>query len=166
MREWESVLRFVRDNITFIVFLLTAAVFTTGWLLFEAFRSTSRREEVYRLQRRVRELETESWTPRAGAPVVLASRWLKVGAAATSSDGGCLVLLDRISPANSEAAVTVRVDGFAVLQNHWLRAGQSVDVDGKFGTYTVTLHAIGTGQANVGAVLRKPLQVPAPGAGV
>src|SRR5579864_4867992 len=120
MREWEQLLRFVRDNITLLVFLAVVAIMGAAWIVFEAMRSHKRRDEVFALRRRVSELERERAAvhPSSGDPVVLSSRWIRSGAAATTSDGGCLLYIDKVLSAVRSAELTLRVDGYPVLENH------------------------------------------------
>jgi hypothetical protein len=156
MREWEQLLRFVRDNITLLVFLGVVAIMAAAWIIFEALRSHSRRDEVFALRRRVMELETEraSTQPSFGDPVVLSSRWIRSGGAATTSDGGCLLYVDRVLPAVRSAELTLRVDGYAVLQNHPIRSGERLEADGRNGTYVLELYAVEGIQAQLAVALR------------
>src|SRR5271154_4758789 len=122
----DQALRFVRDNSTLLVSLLVVAILAAAWIVFEAMRSHRRRDEVFALRRRVNELETEhaSTNPSFGDPMVLSSRWIRSGRTATTSDGGCLLYIDRVLPAVRSAELTIRVDGYAVLQNHAIRSGE------------------------------------------
>src|ERR1035438_10885516 len=115
----DQALRFVRDNITLLVSLMLVAIMGAAWIVFEAMRSHRRRDEIFALRRKVRELETEraSVHPSFGDPVVLSSRWIRSGGTATTSDGGCLLYIDRVLPSVRSAELTVRVDGYPVLQN-------------------------------------------------
>jgi hypothetical protein len=152
----EQLLRFVRDNITLLVFLGVVAIMGVAWIVFEAMRSHRRRDEVFALRRRVTELETEraSTHPSFGDPVVLSSRWIRSGGTATTSDGGCLLYIDRVLPTVRSAALTVRVDGLAVLQNHSIRSGERLEAAGKNGTYVLELYAVEGIQAHVAVALR------------
>jgi hypothetical protein len=156
MREWGPLLRFVRDNVTLLVFLAVAAIMGSTWIIFEALRSHRRRDEVFALRRRVAELEREraSLGPSFGDPVVLSSRWIRSGSAATTSDGGCLLFVNRVLPAIRSAEVTLRIDGLPVLQNHMLGAGERLEAAGKNGTYILELYGVDGVQAHLAAALR------------
>jgi len=93
MRIWAYVLRFVQNNITLLVFLLVLFVMAGAWVIFEALRSHRSREEVFRLKRQLGALQREraSVPPSFSDPLVLSSRWIHSGAAATTTDGGCLL---------------------------------------------------------------------------
>jgi hypothetical protein len=152
----DQILRFVRDNITLLVFLAVVAIMGAAWIVFEAMRSHRRRDEIFGLRRKVRELETEraSVHPSFGDPVVLSSRWVKSGGTATTSDGGCLLYIDRVLPSVRSAELTVRVDGYAVLQNHSIRSGERLEAAGKNGTYVLELYGVEGIQANLAVALR------------
>jgi hypothetical protein len=153
----DQILRFVRDNITLLVFLMVVAIMGAAWIVFEAMRSHRRRDEIFALRRKVRELETEraSVHPSFGDPVVLSSRWIKSGGgAATTSDGGCLLYIDRVLPSVRSAELTVRVDGYPVLQNHSIRSGERLEAAGKNGTYVLELYGVEGIQANLAVALR------------
>jgi hypothetical protein len=152
----DQVLRFVRDNITALVSLAVVAIMGAAWIVFEALRSHQRRDEVFALRRRVTELETEraSTHPSSGDPVVLSSRWIKSGGAAATSDGGCLLYIDRVSPAVRSAQLTVRVDGYPVLENHSIKSGERLEAAGKNGTYVLELYAVEGIQAHLAVALR------------
>ena len=152
----DQVLRFVRDNITALASLAVLAIMGAAWIVFEALRSHRRRDEVFALRRRVTELEMEhaSTHPSAGDPVVLSSRWIKSGGAAATSDGGCLLYIDRVSPAVRSAQLTVRVDGYPVLQNHAVKSGERLEAAGKNGIYVLELYAVEGIQAHLAVALR------------
>jgi len=156
MREWEAVLRFVRDNITLIVFLTVVFIMGAAWIVFEALRSHRSREEVFRLQQKIRTLEREraAINPDFTDPMVLTNRWVASGGAATTADGGCLLYIDRVAPDIKSAELTLRVDGEAVVRNHALRVGERLETPGKNGTYTLKLFAVDGIQANLGISLR------------
>lgn len=156
MREWGPVLRFVRDNITLLVFLAVAAIMGSAWIVFEAMRSHKRRDEIFALRRRVAELERErsSLHPSFGDPVVLTSRWVPSGSAATTSDGGCWLYLEKVSTPVRSATLTLRIDGLAALQNQSIRAGERLEARGKNGTYVVELYGVEGIQAHVAVALR------------
>jgi hypothetical protein len=152
----DQVLRFVRDNITALAALAVVAIMGAAWIVFEALRSHRRRDEVFALRRRVTELEMEraSTHPSSGDPVVLSSRWIKSGGAAATSDGGCLLYIDRVSPAVRSAELTVRVDGYPVLQNRSIKSGERLEAAGKNGTYVLELYAVEGIQAHLAVALR------------
>ena len=149
-------LRFVRDNITLLASLMVVATMGAAWIVFEAMRSHRRRDEVFALRRRVNELETEraSTNPSVGDPMVLSSRWIRTGRTATTTDGGCLLYIDRVLPAVRSAELTIRVDGYAVLQNHAIRSGERLEANGKNGTYVLELYGVDGLQAHVAVALR------------
>jgi hypothetical protein len=152
----DQALRFVRDNITLLVSIMVVAIMGVAWIVFEAMRSHRRRDEVFALRRRVSELETEraSTNPSFGDPMVLSSRWIRSGRTATTSDGGCLLYIDRVLPAVRSAELTIRVDGYAVLQNHAIRSGERLEANGKNGTYVLELYGVDGLQAHVAVALR------------
>jgi hypothetical protein len=152
----DQALRFVRDNITLLVSLTVVAIMASAWIIFEAMRGHRRRDEVFALRRRVTELETEraSTHPSFGDPMVLSSRWIRSGATATTSDGGCLLYIDRVLPAVRSADVTIRVDGFAILQNKTIRSGERLEANGKNGTYVLELYGVDGLQAHIAVALR------------
>jgi hypothetical protein len=152
----DQALRFVRDNITLLASLLVVATMGAAWIVFEAMRSHRRRDEVFALRRRVNELETEraSTNPSFGDPMVLSSRWIRSGRTATTTDGGCLLYIDRVLPAVRSAELTIRVDGYAVLQNHAIRSGERLEANGKNGTYVLELYGVDGLQAHVAVALR------------
>ena len=119
----DQILRFVRDNITLLVFLAVVAIMGAAWIVFEAMRSHRRRDEIFGLRRKVRELETE----RAS---------------------------DRVLPSVRSPELTVRVDGYAVLQNHSIRSGERLEAAGKNGTYVLELYGVEGIQANLAVALR------------
>ena len=156
MREWGPVLRFVRDNATLLVFVAVVAIMGAAWIVFEAMRSHKRRDEVFALRRKVSELERERAAvhPSHGDPVVLSSRWIRSGGAATTSDGGCLIYIDKALAAVRSAELTLRVDGYAVLENHVVRTGERVEASGKNGTYVLELYGVEGMQAQLAVALR------------
>jgi hypothetical protein len=156
MPTWIVMLRFVRDNITLVAFFLVLFILGAAWIVFEAYRGYRSRAELDALRRTVRDLKTAQPSPARPSPdpVVLTSRWVQSGQAATTSDGGCLVMIDRVSPALDCADLTVRIDGATCLQNHKLRVGQNLEAKGKFGTYTLELSSVEGLQAKVAIALR------------
>src|SRR5262249_45514853 len=118
MRDWTDVLRFARDNITLIVFVASVAIMAGAWIVFEALRSHKSREELFGLKMKLRTLEMERASAGLGFsdPVVLPARRIRTGGTATTSDGGCLLFVDSVSADTRSAVLTVRVDGYPVLQ--------------------------------------------------
>jgi hypothetical protein len=152
MRAWAY---WVHDNITMILFGLVVCLLFVAWLVFEAIRSHSSRDEIFRLRQRLYELEREKAGRTLGdGPPVLASRWINVGGAATTSDGGCLILLEAVSPFQKRALMTVRVDGYPAKKNEPIVVGQRLEVQGKSGTYLVELHGTEKNQARLAVSLR------------
>jgi hypothetical protein len=157
MREWVYVLQFVKDNITLLVFLLVVLIMGGTWVVIEALRSHGNREEVFRLRMKVSALERERTSvtsPTVTDPVVLSSRWVRTGGAATTTDGGCLLYVDKILPAIRSAGLTVRVDGYAIVQNQNVRVGERLEANGRNGTYILQLYAVEAAQALIAIALR------------
>jgi hypothetical protein len=86
--------------------------------------------------------------------VVLSRRWIRTGTAATTSDGGCLVFIEKVYSAIRSVELTIRVDGDAVLQNHAVHVGDRLETAGKYGTYILRLYAAEAVQANLAVALR------------
>ncbi len=156
MPDLATALRFVRDNIALLVFVVLLTSIGGAWIVFEAFRSHKNREEVERLRRRLSELSQERGAPKPSFtdPVVMPSKWIRSGAAATTTDGGCLLYVNKVSAASSFADFTIRIDGYAVLENHSIGVGERLEASGKFGTYILELSAVDGLQANVVVALR------------
>ena len=156
MRDWTDVLRFARDNVTLIVFVVVVAIMAGAWIVFEALRSHKSRDELFKLRMKLQEYERE----RAGAglkfsdPVVLPARWIRTGGAATTSDGGCMLYVDSVSADTRSAVLTLRVDGYAVLQRQSVGVGQRLEATGKYGTYILELSAVEGIQASIAVALR------------
>lgn len=158
----QFLIRLIRENLPILMFVFLLALLAGGWVVFESARSLLKRDEVEKLRRRVEELErsqallTHPAPARKaiGDPMVLSTRWVQRGGAATSSDGGCLVLVDEVIPASSQVLLTVRIDGVPVRQHHPLNAGDTIELDGKFGFYTVEVGAVSGHQAQVSGWLR------------
>lgn len=170
MRAWMILLRTVHDNIAIIFFALLVAVFGVAWLVIEAIRSHRNRDELFKLRHRISQLERERIIAGPAfaepmIPVVMPDRWIRVGAAATTSDGGCLVLVDRVAPDGHTAQLTIRVDGHAVKRNEGLRVGESFQLAGKSGMYTVSLYGAEALQAHLGVALRNRHTSPNPSDG-
>jgi hypothetical protein len=152
MRAWAY---WIHDNITLILFGVVVGMFFVAWLVFEAIRSHSSRDEIFRLRQRLYELEREKvGRSLTDGPPVLASRWINVGGAATTSDGGCLILVEAVSPVQKRALMTVRVDGYPALKNEGVLVGQRLEVEGKSGIYVVELHGTAHKQARMAVSLR------------
>jgi hypothetical protein len=156
MREWQYILRLVRDNITLIVFLIVVAMFGVAWLVFEAIRSHQSRDEIFRLRQRLSDLERERQTGFEVSlhPVVLSPRKIRVGSAATTSDGGCLIYVENASAMQRRTVVTVRVDGELAWQSRALQIGQKLEIPGKSGTYILDLYGVEGAEAFVSIALR------------
>ncbi|HEV2690560.1 MAG TPA: hypothetical protein VGV35_18510 [Bryobacteraceae bacterium] len=152
----EHLIRIIQNNITLIVALAILFLMVSAWIVFEALRSQRSRQEVFQLRRKLSALEREraSLVHEFDDPVVLPRRWIRTGSAATSSDGGCLVYIDKISPAIRTAELTVRVDGDAILQKHPVHVGERLEAGGKYGTYILKLYATEAVQANLAIALR------------
>jgi hypothetical protein len=154
MHSWYAILRFVHDNITLIFFGLVVAVFVVAWLIVEAFRSHRSRDEIFRLRQRISELERQRLARVSPEPVVLASRWIRAGTAATTSDGGLFVLVQNVSAAQRRATLSARVDGYQALSNHVVTVGDRAEVNGKLGTYLVEVYGAEGAQVHLGVSLR------------
>ena len=156
MPDLATSLRFVRDNIALLLIVVLVTIVGGAWILFEAFRSHKNREEVERLRQRLSELSQERGVPRPSFtdPVVLTSRWIRSGAAATTTDGGCLLYVNKVSAPSNFADLTIRIDGCAVFENHSIGVGERLEASGKLGTYILELSAVDGVQANVVVALR------------
>lgn len=156
MRGWISLQYWVRDNVVLIALLFIAVLFGLAWLIIEALRSHASRDEVFRLRQRLYELErAKGYSPGLDfGSLVLHSHWIKVGGAATTSDGGCFLLLEAVSPVQKKVSITVRVDGLPVKRNAMMSVGQRLEIEGKSGTYSIELHATEPQQARVNVYLR------------
>src|SRR5579885_1685873 len=135
MQGWQPIGQGFRDNIALILTILVVGGFLAGWLIFQTFLGAEDRREIRRMRRKLRDLETErahaysapSRTRTEEAlvdPVVLEPRWVRKGGAATTSEGGWLIILIDTIPRADTAVVTVRVDGLPVHTNHTLRSGR------------------------------------------
>lgn len=163
MQDWRPILLFVRDHYALMFGILLLAVMGLAFLAFEAFRSLKNQKQLESLQEQVRRLERErsaAAIPVRSAvsdPVVLPERWVRSGFAATSPDGGCLVLVDKVHADQNLAILTVRVDGEVALKSTAIAAGEVVHVEGKKGTYGVELGRVQGIQALLAITLRSPL---------
>jgi hypothetical protein len=162
MSDWYAFARAARDYFPLILFGLLALVLLAAWVVFESFRSATSQGELRRLRRKVDELEAEraysyraSSTIAEDAPqeVVLTPPWVRRGAAATTSDGGCLLIVDAVAPGRKAASITVRVDGWPGVR-HDVRVGHPFEVSGNLGTYTLELEGVNTLEVRVGVTLR------------
>lgn len=164
MQDWQHLGQNVYDNIGLILIILLVAGFLAGWLIFQTFRSAEDRGDIDRLRRKLRDLEIEraqaySNAPRRTAealtdPIVLTPRWVRRGGAATSTDGGCLVIVNDTAGPAQKALLTVRIDGVAVYTEHGVRAGRSLQAEGNMGIYTVLVGAVEPLQALLSVSLR------------
>ena len=156
MQDWSIILRFVRDNVTLLLFIVVVTIMGGAWIVFEAIRGQRSRDEVFRLKMRIRELEMDKASAglRLTDPLVLANRWIQSGAAAATSDGGCLVYVDRVYPEAGSAELTLRVDGYPAIERQGLRVGERVEAAGKYGTYILELYAVDGIRASVAVALR------------
>lgn len=158
MQEWLGFARAARDYFPFIFFGLLALVLLGAWVVFEVFRSaTTRHSELQRLHRKVDELEAEraysyrpsaAMTPPASQDVVLTPRWVRRGTAATTSDGGCFLIVDAVTPGRNAASITVRLDGWPGVR-HDVRIGSPVELSGNLGVYTLELEGVNAMDARV-----------------
>jgi hypothetical protein len=162
MQDWHAFARAARDYFPLILLGLLALVLLAAWVVFELFRNAASQGELKRLRRKVDELEAaRAYSYRASsaimadAPqeVVLTPRWVRRGAAATTSDGGCLLIVDAVTPGRRAASITVRVDGWPGVR-HDVRTGHPFEVSGNLGTYTLELEGVNTLEARVGVTLR------------
>lgn len=144
MRTWLPLVRFVHDHQLFVALFCGAGVIVVLWILVELFRKDEDRESILRLRQRLYEIERDRSAPSVGNAdtLLLTPRWIRSGAAATTSDGGCLIYIERVLANQSRALLTVRVDGYAVKQGHLMRTDQSLEVEGKAGIYVVRMPAV------------------------
>ena len=162
MHDWQSLARTVRDYFPLILFGVVAVLLVAFWVIIEAFRSLSRHSELGQLRRKVDELEAErAYAYKAPSvtldampqEVVLTPRWVRRGTAATTSDGGCLLIVDAVAPGRKMATVSVRLDGWPG-ERHEIRAGHPMEMTGNLGTYTLEVEAVSTQEARLGVTLR------------
>lgn len=156
MRGWGAVLHWVHDNIFLIFFGAVVVLFVAAWLIAEAFRSHQNRDELVRLRHRVHQMERDQAMPASfgAGPIVLSPRWLIVGSAATTTDGGCFILLEAAWPLQRRAMLTVRVDGLPSQRNASVTVGETIEASGKSGIYSIELHAAESNQARLAISLR------------
>jgi hypothetical protein len=151
-----QILRWVHDNIVLIYLSMIIAIFGVAWLAFEAIRSHNSRDQIFRLRQRLYQLERDHQSSASleGGSTVLTSRWVNVGSAATTSDGGCLILLQAASPFQKRAMMSVRIDGLSAINNQTVMVGERLEVDGKSGIYSIELHGTEPKQARLAVALR------------
>jgi hypothetical protein len=158
MLDWRHLFRLVHDNIAILFFGLVVAVFALAWLVIEAYRSHRSRDEIFKLRRRISTLERERVMATLAVPttdpMVLTARWVRMGSAATTTDGGCLVMVDRVFPQQRRVVLTLRVDGYPALSGHSAVAGERVEVNGKYGTYILQVFSVEGIQTQLAVWLR------------
>ena len=159
----QAVAQTIHESITLIIVLLVACGLLAGWLIFHTLRAAETRGEMVRLRRKLADLELEranSYANRPGSsdvfldPVVLTPRWITKGNAATTTDGGCLLIIDDVAHQAHTAVVTLRVDGIAIHIRHRVHAGHGLHAEGSMGTYTVQISAVEPLRAMVAISLR------------
>lgn len=162
MHDWQSLARTVRDYFPLILFGLIALLLLAFWVIIEAFRSISSQSELGKLRRKVDELEAErAYAYKAPSvtldampqDVVLTPRWVRRGSAATTSDGGCLLIVDAVAPGRKAATLSIRLDGWPGARQE-IRAGHPVEMTGNLGTYTLELDAVNAQEARLAVTLR------------
>lgn len=158
MLDWRHIFRLVHDNIAILFFGLVVAIFALAWLVIEAYRSHRSRDEIFKLRRRISTLERERVMATLAVPttdpMVLTARWVRMGSAATTTDGGCLVMVERVFPAQRRVLLTLRVDGYPALSGHSAVAGERVEVNGKYGTYILQVFSVEGIQTQLAVWLR------------
>ena len=159
MRDFLPLINLLREHALLLAGFCGVGLMFLFWALIAAFKTDKRSDEIMRLRRRLYELERDSSAPdsRTPDPVVLSRRWAASGSALTSNDGGCFLIVDRVTAAQHLALFTVRIDGLPVYQHHPLRCGESLDVQGRSGTYKLQLWAVDGVQAAVSVSLRMGL---------
>jgi hypothetical protein len=162
-------LHLFRQYLGIILFGIFAAVLLGAWVVYESFRLLRRQEDYELLRRRVEHLEQAQASLQSPGPalhstrdpIVLEPRWIPKGHSATTSDGGCLMLVDDVLPGASQALLTLRVDGLPVMRRHLSNLGDVLELTGHYGTYTIQLIALSGIQAQLAAWLRNRHQDPA-----
>ncbi len=152
----QTMLFWVRDHIALIAIGLFFAILGVAWLVFAAMRSYRGNDEVLRLRQRLYQLERETGLNRAfdPGPAVLPQRWIDAGATATSSDGGCFLMMHASSPLQRKIVLTVRIDGVPTRTHHTFVAGQRTEFTGKSGVYTLEIHSVEKNRARAAVFLR------------
>jgi len=162
MHDWQSLARAARDYFPLLLFGLLAFVLAGFWVVLEAIRGLAKQNELGRLRRKVEELQAErAYAYKAPAHVmcampqnvVLTPRWVSRGAAATTSDGGCLLIVDAVAPGRRSATLSVRLDGWPGTRQE-IRAGHPVELTGNLGTYRLEVDAVSGTEARIGVTLR------------
>ena len=169
MMDSGYLLHLFRQYLGLILFGIFAAVLLGAWVVYESFRLLRRQEDYELLRRRVEHLEMAQASLQSPAvalhptrdPTVLEPRWITKGHSATTSDGGCLTLVDDVLPSASQALLTLRVDGLPVMRRRLSNIGDVVELSGHYGTYTVQLVAVSGIQAQLAVWLRNRHQNPA-----
>jgi hypothetical protein len=162
MMDSSYLLHLFREYLGLILFGMFAAVLLAGWTLYESLRLLRRQEEYERLRRRVEHLEKAQASLQSPGPalhftrdpMVLEPRWIPKGHSATTSDGGCLLLVDDVLPGASQALLTLRIDGLPVSRRSPYNPGDTLELTGHYGTYTIQLVALSGIQAQLAAWLR------------
>ena len=152
----QTMLFWVRDHIALIALGLFLAILGVAWLIFAAMRSHRGSDEVLRLRQRLYQLERETGYNRTfdPGPMVLPHRWIAAGSSATTSDGGCFLMVHAASPLQRKVVVTVRIDGLPASTNQTLVVGQRTEFTGKSGAYTLEIQAAEKDRARAGVFLR------------
>jgi hypothetical protein len=147
--------RFVNTNATLLVALTVLTILGITGITIQTMLAHRKRDQMIRRSQRVIRPPTDPVQPipQSSGPLVLPDRWLRSGEAATTSDGGCFLYVDRVTATTESAALTVRVDGEPVHLNHALRVGEQLEASGKYGTYTLKLYAVNGTQAHVAIAL-------------
>lgn len=169
MLDTGYLLHLSRQYLGLILFAIFAAVLLGAWIIYETLRVLRRQEDYEFLRRRVEQLEQAQAALHSPAvalhatrdPMVLEPRWITKGHSATTSDGGCLMLIDDVLPGASQALLTLRVDGLPVMRRRLFNMGDIVELPGHYGTYTIQLIALSGIQAQLAAWLRNRHQNPA-----
>ena len=152
----QTMLFWVRDHIALIAIGLFLAILGVAWLIFAAMRSYRGSDEVLRLRQRLYQLERETGLNRAfdPGPAVLPLRWIPAGGTATSSDGGCFLMMHASSPLQRKVVLTVRIDGLPTRTHHTFVLGQRIEFTGKSGVYTLEIHSMEKDRARAAVFLR------------
>jgi hypothetical protein len=147
--------RFVNANATLLVALMVLSILGITGIAIQTILAHRKRDQTIRRSQRVSKIQSDPILPipQTSGPLVLPNRWLRSGEAATTSDGGCFLYIDRVTAAIESAALTVRVDGEPVHLNYALRVGEQLEASGKYGTYTLKLYAVNGTQAQVAIAL-------------
>lgn len=160
VRDLAPLLGLVRDHFLLIAGFCGVGLVFLGWALIEAFKSNQHGDEILRLRQRLYELERDSSAgeSRNPDPIVLSRRWANSGSALTSTDGGCLLIIERVVAAQRLAVFTIRVDGLPVYQSHAIRCGETLELPGRSGTYLLRLWEVDGIQVGLSVALRIGLE--------